>query len=305
MIQRNFITLLLILTFIILVWAGNPAQAGFGIAPPSIDNPNLLRGSHYEKEIFLLRGESNEDIQATVTVYAPDFPEILDWISIDKGSSFILPKGINQFPIVVSIDVPKKAKYKDYKGYIDVRSEANQNEKDAGVAILLGARIQIALSVSDKPVPDFKVNAVDILTVAECCSLKYSMVIENTGNVEARPTKVQLRVYHGYEKERLLHVTEVDDEDLAWVKTNKTKEIIATFPLKLKPGRYWGEAHVFRGSQILRTDKMYFTVTPGRTIFGITICGCNIGWLILRLIIFLGIVYLIFKWLSKFKITKK
>jgi len=291
--------------FIMLVWAGNIAQAGFGISPPYINNPNLLRGSHYEEKIFLLRGESDEDIQATAALYAPDSPEILDWISIDKGTSFILPKGINQFPIVISVDVPENAKYKDYKGYIDVRSEATQNEKEAGVSIMLGARIQIALEVSDRPVPDFKVNAVDILTVAECCSLEYFMMIENTGNVEARPTKVQLRVYHEYEKERLLHVTEVDDKDLAWVKTNQTKEVIAKFPLKLKPGQYWGEAHVFRGNQVLRTDKMFFAVTPGKNIFGIIVCGCNVLWLILKLVIFLGIIYLIFKWLSKFKITKK
>ncbi|MCH7759097.1 hypothetical protein IID20_01950 [Patescibacteria group bacterium] len=299
--QKNFIIPLLIFILILLAWTPSVVQAGFGIAPPTVDNPNLLPGFHYEKQILLLRGEANEDIRATAIIKAPDFPEILDWISIDQGTSFILPKGIKQFPIIINIDVPENAKHKEYRGYIDVRTEANENEKLAGVSILLGARIQLVLGVTDEPIPDFIVRTVAMLNSEECCSVKFSMNIENTGNIKTRPTRIQLRVYHGYKKENLLHLTVLNAQDLDWIDTNETKEIIASFPLILSPGRYWAETAIFKGNQVERSDKMFFTITPGRKILGLTFCTCNIGWVIFKFIVLLVILYLIFRWWREYR----
>jgi len=301
--QRSFIISLLVIILLTLAWTTNVVQASFGISPPTVHNPNLLPGSHYEQEIRLLRGNPDNETNITATIMAPDFPEIKSWISIDKGTSFTLPKGVFQVPIVISIDVPKNAKHQEYLGYIDVKTESTRTEP--GVGIALGARIQIVLGVGDRPVPNFKVQAAEMLSTEECCSIKYAMTIENTGNVKTRPSKVELTVFHGYMKEKLLHVAEVEDKDLAWVGTNETKEIIAKFPIKLEPGRYWSQVHILKAGKVERTDRMFFTIAPGKKILGLTFCLCNLAWVVIKFILFLAIIYSLWRWLGQYKISKK
>ena len=57
--------------------------AGFGISPPYVKNNQLFPGSSYTQEIILLRSDAEEDLQADISVNAP---EIKDWITIDKGN---------------------------------------------------------------------------------------------------------------------------------------------------------------------------------------------------------------------------
>lgn len=282
------------LVFIIILFLASKdiCQAGFGISPPAVSNSDLMRGSHYEQKILLIRGEPKEDLKATATIAVPDFPEVEKWISIDQGTSFILPKGINQFPIIVSVDVPKKAAYKNYKGYIDIRTEPI--ETGAQVSIALGARIQLILGVSDKPVPNFEVRSTEFPEIEECCSVKYLMKIENTGNVKTKPSKVEIKIFDGYKRDKLLKTAEVGAQDLDWVKSYKTKVIVAKFPVKLEPGRYWAEVSIFKEDKIIREDKTFFSVSPGKKILGLTICTCSlIKWVVIVLIVLavLGIAY--------------
>ncbi|MFC1663756.1 hypothetical protein ACFL0A_01375 [Patescibacteria group bacterium] len=268
---RNFSKLLIVFS-IILAWA-SICQAGFGISPPVVNNPNLLRGSHYEKQILLIRGEPKEDLRANLIIEASENPEILNWISVEQGTSFILPKGVPQFPMIVRVDVPKDAAYKTYKAYIDVKTIPEA--KESGITVALGARINVLLGVTDQPAPNFKVRTAEILNIKEGCPVKYLMKIENTGNVKTRPTKVEIKIFNGYQIEKLLETSEVTAENLTFVNAFKTKEIAAKFAVDLKPGRYWGEIKVFKDNEVVREDKTFFSVLPATEILGFTISPCD------------------------------
>ena len=262
----------LIIISIVLAW-GSYCQAGFGISPPAVHNPDLLRGSHYEQTILLIRGEPKEDLRAELTIAAPENPEIIDWITIEQGTSFILPKGISQFPMKVKVDVPKDAAYKTYNGYIDVKTIPAV--KEAGVAVALGARINVVLGVTNRPAPNFKVRSAEIPEVVEGCPVKYILKIENIGNVKTRPAKIEIKIFHGYATERLLETSEVKAEDLAWTEAFKTKTIVAKFPVKLEATRYWAETKIFKDGEVIREDKTFFSVAPAPKILGFTIGPCN------------------------------
>jgi len=79
-----------LLIFILGLLNANVVFAGFGITPPYVVNSNLTRGSHFEKEILLTRGDPVEDLRIEVSI---DVPGANDWISIAQGNSFIMPKG--------------------------------------------------------------------------------------------------------------------------------------------------------------------------------------------------------------------
>jgi|GEM_PF-667797 len=247
------------------------ALAGFGISPPYVYNKQLVPGAHYEQRITLLRSSAEDELRAQISVNAPDIDK---WITIDKGNDFAMPKGELQVPMIVNVDVPKDAAIGDYKGYINVRiAPANQNT-GGGVAIALGARIDIDLTLTNVTFSDFMVRLVsipDVERLGKPWSWKYIypifeklfyrvmvvMNVQNTGNVDTAPTKIQLDVYDLTEN-KLLETTET--ASLNKVKSYSTGEIQAFFPTTLPAGQYWAKIKIYKDNEITNSYKIAFTV---------------------------------------------
>lgn len=272
--------------------------AGFGISPPYVKTSKpIFPGSHYEQRINLLRSSADKEMQAIVKVNAP---EISSWISIDKGETFNLPINELKTPMVVRVDVPKNAEIGNYKGHINIKIVP----KDAagGVAIALGARVDIELDVTDETFIEFKIRTVDIPDIELLGKpwnwkifsrffyrIKVLMKIENTGNTKIAPSKVQLDVYNITEKELLeSHI----DRSIKKIEPFSTDSVFASFPTKLKPGEYWGKISIYKGNEIVQKNKINFNVLkhgklPGGTKLGIW------PWLMMGGMILLTIIFII------------
>jgi hypothetical protein len=236
-------------------------QAGFGISPPYVINHYLSRGSSYEQKIVLSRSDPNEDLKAEVTIEAP---EIEKWLSIKPAKEFILPKGEQQVPMFVVVNVPKDAQYKDYKGIIRVRTTPLTEPTGGQVRIVLGARIDVDLTVSKEVFIDFKVRGLNIPEVllkdwplSLFSKIKVLAKIENLGNVSGSPTKVGLEIFDLNEK-NLLYSGET--KNLEKIEPFKIKEITANFPVKVGPGQYWAKIKIFKGEEIKYQDKLILTI---------------------------------------------
>ncbi len=280
-------TSLFLLVFCFLILNGRQALGGgFGFSPGGVNNFDLLPGSQFEQEMFLLRADPIEDLKINIKIESPDYPEVKNWISLDKGTSFIIPKGTTQFPIKVIVDVPQKTKLGVYKGYLDVTTAQVKEEKGGGgVQIALGARINIVLGLTDRPISNFAVRTGEIPTIEYGSPLKYIIKLENTGNVKVRPSKVEIKIFDGSVITSLLKTLEIGPENLDWTKPYKTKEVTAEFPVELKIGGYWAETRVFKDeTTVVRADKMFFAVNPVKRIMGLTIptwIWIGIGFVIL------------------------
>jgi hypothetical protein len=147
------------LALIALLAGANTALAGFGISPPYVKNNQIVPGSHYEQKITLLRSSAEEDLRAEITVNAP---EIESWISIDKGMNFLMPKGQLQVPMVVNVDAPAKAEIGNYQGSINIRIVPAEAKTGGGVAIALGARVDVDLTLTNVTFSDFLVRIVSV-----------------------------------------------------------------------------------------------------------------------------------------------
>jgi hypothetical protein len=264
---------ILLFAFIGILVLGKVAQAGFGISPPYVKTAKpIFPGSHYEQKITLLRSSAEESLRAQITVNAPD---IAAWISIDKGDSFELPAGELQVPMIVRVDVPGDAELGNYKGNINVRI-APQAAGGGGVSIALGARIDVDLTIDNQSYVDFIVRTIsipDFETLKRPWSwpifsyffhrIQVLVKLENTGNVEAAPTRVHLEVYDSGEKKML---ESGDDKTLNKIKPYATDNVIASFRTKLGPGQYWGKVKVYKDNEIVKNDKMIFTIyAPGKS----------------------------------------
>jgi len=262
----------IIAIFVLLLVLGQAkiALAGFGISPPYIKNTQLTPGSKYEQEITLLRSSAEDELTAEVKVNAP---EIASWITIDKGTSFPLPKGQVQVPMLITINVPKNAELGSYKGSINVRISSGANAKN-GVAIALGARIDVDLSLTNVANADFIVRVASIQNI-EMLKWPWNLPIfnfflhrvpvvlniENIGNVKTGPSKVSLEVFD-LTRNRVLE-SKVDT-NVEQVDSFSSKEVKAYFRTKLGLGQYWGRIKIYKDETIVNSYEIAFTIgKPG------------------------------------------
>ncbi len=253
----------------LLFLLGTPliAFAGFGITPPYVYNDRLTRGTVYEQKITLVRSDPTDDLRAQVTL---NIPEIESWFTIDRGTDFILPKGVTQVPIYVRVTVPDDAVFKKYKGAIRIRTSPVNESGGGGVSIALGAQIDVAVEVVDQ-ILDFEVRKIritDLETGRKKWGLffpgkiRFFMTVENTGNVPYAPTKVQFDIYD-QDYETLLETT-YNTNKIQKIAPFATEELLAELPTRLSPGRYRAKYTIYRGEDIAQQNEISLSVlTPG------------------------------------------
>jgi len=255
-----------ILIVLSIFFQATAVSAGFGISPPYVKSNKLTPGTHYEQKITLLRSSADEELEASVTINAP---EISSWISIKEGDVFNLPKGELQIPMIVVVDVPADAALDNYKGYINIRITP-KGKKTGGVAIALGARVDIDLTVSNLTIFDFKIRKSEIVNFEELSfpwnmkifswffyKLRVVMTMENLGNSKVSPTRVHVDITDISKKKTL---ASLDDKNIEKVNPFETTDVEANFPVNIGAGQYWALIKVYKDNEIVFTDDKIFTI---------------------------------------------
>ncbi len=248
------------------------AHAGFGITPPYVNNQRLTRGTVYEQKITLVRSDPTDDLTAEITM---NLPEVESWFSIDRGKSFILPKGTTQIPIIVRVQVPEDAEYKAHKGTIRVRtSSAGTNPSGSGVSIALGAQIDVDIEVVDK-IFDFSVRKIRLSDLEEGRwkwglffpgKIRFLMTIENTGNTDYGPTSVRFEIYDA-DMETLLETTE-NTNRIEQIPPFAIQEVLAELPTRLPAGRYKAKYAIMKGEEVAQQDVLDVSISTIGSVAG-------------------------------------
>lgn len=291
MIKRLVLAVVLMGVFVL----GGIAQAGFGISPPYVKPKKaVFPGSHYEQKITLLRSEADSDMTAVISVSAP---EMADWVTVDKGMEFDMPAGELQVSMVVKVDVPANAEIGNYKGNFNIRIVPKGSSKSPGVAIALGARVEMDIDVTNEKFFDFAIRQTSIPDIGvlnrpwnwrifSYFFYKISVIlkVENIGNVIAGPTKVHLDVYDVEDKKLL---ESHDNVKIEKVDPFVLKDVAAKFPTKLGKGYYWGRVTVFNGNDIVHKDKITFEIKDHGKLSGYK------HWLMLAGLILLAMLFVL------------
>jgi hypothetical protein len=248
------------------------AHAGFGITPPYVRNDSLTRNSAYDQRIILTRSDPVEDLTAQVTI---DVPEADDWITIDKGMSFTMPKGASQVPMIVRVRVPKDAKFKDYTGNIRVVIAPAGGPTPGTVGIALGAQIDVDLNVVDKKIYDFHVGQVSLGDLEEGSpwwgfffpgKIKFAMQIENVGNVKYGPSRVVFDIYDP--RTQALIETDENLNRLQRVDPLSFGEVVAEIPTRVPAGAYRAVFRIYNDQDVVRQGELTLSVLPRGSIPG-------------------------------------
>ncbi len=267
-------TFALSLLFVVFFGSFQFAFAGFGITPPYVNNDRLTRGTVYEQKIVLVRSDPTDDQKAEISM---NIPGVESWFTVDKGTSFILPAGEVQVPMVISVHVPADAEYTRHQGTIRIRtSSATAQPEGGGVSIALGAQIDVDIKVVDK-IEDFTVRRIQVSDLEEGrrkwgllfpAKIRFLMTIENTGNAVYGPTKVKFDIYDS-EAEQLLETT-YNTNKLQKIEPFAVKEILAELPTRLSAGRYTAKYTIYKGEDIAQQNQINLSVASIGAVQGYT-----------------------------------
>ncbi len=232
-------------------------MAGFGISPPSIKEDRLVKGSHLEKTIYLVQGNPKKDVNMEIVV---DSTNIKDWISFEQGVKFVIPAGVQQFPLSVIINVPEDAQFGIYKAFIRINTKPEKATEAGQVAIALGGRVDVDLTVGNKIIYEYSVTGIEIFDIKEGKNLKASVVVKNTGNVPASPSNSSFELFNKYGNIRLAYA---ENNNFKKTPAFQEKPEILEFPIdiRLAPGEYWGYVKVYNeDGGIIKEMKTVFNV---------------------------------------------
>ena len=263
--RHNTIRRIAIFLSVVGVLFGNVgvAFAGFGITPPYVNNMRLTRGTVFQQTIQLVRSDPTEDLTTDITMNVPGAE---DWISIDRGTEFTMPKGVTSVPIVITVKVPANAAYKEYRGAIRVRTASSQAPVGGGVSIALGAQIDVDLKVVDK-IYDFNVRQIRITDMEEGRvkwglyfpgKIRFFMTIENTGNTDFGPTKVHFDIYDANQETLLESVDNTNS--LEKISPFAIKEVLAELPTHLPAGSYIAKYTIYKNDQIAQQNTLNLSI---------------------------------------------
>lgn len=255
---------LLLLVVVVVFGAFKFAYAGFGITPPYVNNDRLTRGTEFQQRITIVRSDAIEDQKAEISM---NIPGVESWFTVDRGTSFVLPAGEAQVPIVITVHVPADAEYTRHQGTIRIRTSSLSTQPDTGgVSIALGAQIDVDIKVVDK-IYDFDVKRIRISDMEEGrrkwglyfpSKIRFFMTIQNTGNTVYGPTKVKFDIYDS-EVEQLLETT-YNTNKLEQTEPFAIKEMIAELPSRLPVGRYTAKYTIYKGEEIAQQDQINMSV---------------------------------------------
>ncbi|RMD66881.1 hypothetical protein D6833_00960 [Candidatus Parcubacteria bacterium] len=244
--------------------APSSAGAAFGVSPPFIHASHLSPGAKYSKTIYLVQDQPSEDLKVTAELSFPD--EVKKWISLDTGFSFVIPKGVRQFPVTISIAVPKEEKLAAYNGTLRFKTApAGQNLEGGQVAIALGALVNIDIVVGNEVYHKYRAN-IDLLDIEEGWSPKVRVRFFNEGNVAESFDRATYRLYDEFRAISIAFAQKTSGFPL--VPAFTTKEFVIEFPINLHlgVGNYWGEVQLFKNDKVVASNATVFRVLPEGTL---------------------------------------
>jgi hypothetical protein len=244
-----------VFAFLVLLMSFGTALAGLGISPAQMTVPNLSKGSHIEKTFTLSRSDPKEDLYFKVTMEG----KTKDWTTLDKGMEFTMPAGAQTFPVVVTANIPKDTANGDYSGGIHLVSSSKSPDdvNGTGASTTLSAFIQTNFKVISEQVLSYEVSSIEIKNIKQGTPLDTIVIIINTGNVEAKPTKVKVEIYDKYNL-KLLESHEVTK--MGSVKPFTTGNIGVSVPTKLGIDQYWARISVYKDETVIKNQSLVFEI---------------------------------------------
>lgn len=251
----------------LLTLIGFPAyqiHAGFGISPPYFSADHLVPGATYSQNIYLVRDDASIALPMKAELDISP-PSIKEWMSIEPGKEFVIPKGVRQFAVRIKVVVPKDVDLASYSGNIRF---VTVPPKDGQVTIAYGANLQLSLTVGDGIFQKFSVPLVKVLDIERGWDPRVLVRYNNEGNVSESLTGATFEIRDQFDSIRLGFIQMKDNFPEIPAFTTIEQTINLPVDARLSEGQYYGILSLYQGNKLMASQKMVFNVLPPGTFSG-------------------------------------
>jgi hypothetical protein len=236
------------------------ARAGFGISPAGLTLKDVLRGTTIEKVIVLSRNNPNEDL----LIQAQAEGKVADWVQLERGNQFTYPAGEKQFPVKVTINIPRTTANGTYTGSIRFTGSSPQSCEGgdcqgSSVGVATGALADVEVIVTDKEIRSFRILGIQVDKARANEKLALVLFLENDGNVNIQPDHIVVDLFDKFHKMQLgsFTVSKFDGE----VMPQNSGPVKAIIPWIPEIENYWAEVSVFNyKNQLITKESLAFEV---------------------------------------------
>ncbi len=255
--RKGIFALLIATAFAAILLPAGVTFAAFGVSPPFLNAFHLVPGATYTQTIYLVQDNPATDLTINATLNVP--ASIKSWISIDKGIQFVIPAGTRQFPVNITVTVPKNQTLGSYSGNIVFATAPSPSGQ---VSIALGANVAVNLTVGNNIYEQYSVPYITIPSVEEGWNPRATYRFENDGNVPEGIDSATFDLYDQYDANRLDYITKSDGFPTTAPFT--TSEYTIDFPtdFHLGIGDYWGVVTFYKNNEVVASQKTIFHVLP-------------------------------------------
>lgn len=261
--RRRLIPVILAAALFFLIGASTTHAGSFGSSPPYFTADHLVPGATFSQTIYLVQDDPSVDLPIQAQLTVPD--AVKGWFSIDKGFSFTIPAGVRQFPVVVTVVVPKDAGLAKYDGTLVFTTSPSQTGQ---VSIALGTSIAVHLTIGNDIYEKYSVPSIQFATIEEGWNPRAIVKFENDGNIPEGFDSATFDIYDQYDAVRLAYITKESGfpQIPAFTTENDTIEFPTDFHLGV--GQYWGIVTFYKNQQAVASLKTVFNVVPAGSILG-------------------------------------
>lgn len=233
------------------------ALGAFGISPPFMNADHLVPGARYTQTIFLVQSDPEEDVRIKGVLTIAD--SIRSWVTVDKGLDFVIPSGIRQFPVQITVQVPKDTSLGTYSGNLVFETVP---EKSGQVTIALGVQVAINLTVGTGIYRRYEFPIIRQLDIEAGWNPRTYIKFENQGNVSESIDHANYELYDQFGSVRLAFVQKSDG--FPEIPAFTTQDITIEFPINfnLGVGEYWGDVALYKDDKVVATKRAVFNVLP-------------------------------------------
>ncbi len=203
--QFFVVKIFLILTCAMFLLARPSVSFAFGISPGQVVVEKMLADTTVDSMIMLSRARPEKEAYVSILIDGPQKD------AIQAPSELILPAGIQQVPFPFTISSVGLPLFQDF--LVTIRFTLKPDETDTqGAGMKLELVAKVLFSVTDEPINTLTTNQVNHFVSAEAGKLKVYVPLVNTGNVQTRPSSMQITLYKQktFKKVRVLQLNQDD-----------------------------------------------------------------------------------------------
>lgn len=239
------------------------SYGAFGVSPPFLINDHLVKGSKYTQVIYLVRDIADDDLPIAAKLDIND--SVRSWFQISGGENFTIPKGVRQFPVEVTITVPKDAGLGVYAGKM---SFVGRPDATGQVTIALGVEVSINFTVGEGIYRSSRIQGISFIDIEEGWSPKVSVKFVNEGNIPESLQRATYELYDQFGSVRLGFVQK--NEGFPEIEPFATRDFVVDFPidLHLGIGSYWGSVVFYKDDKVAGSQRTIFNVVEKGSLSG-------------------------------------